>query len=74
MVDLNYTAVERGISDVWQYEVPADWANAPDDVVPEQDVPGFIKDIVIPMNREEGNRIPISTFKKYNCLDGTWQQ
>ena len=31
VVDMNYRAVERGISDVESFEIPADWADAPDD-------------------------------------------
>ena len=72
VVDLNYKAVERGISDVEEFPIPADWATAPDDAAEESKLPGFIKDIVVPMNRQEGDKIPVSTFKKYNCLDGTW--
>jgi len=73
VVDMNYAAVERGISDLQKFEIPADWAAAQDDLAAEQNVPGFIRDIVIPMNRQEGDKLPVSTFKKYNCLDGTWE-
>jgi pyruvate-ferredoxin/flavodoxin oxidoreductase len=73
VVDLNYTAVERGISDVQKFEIPADWATAADEAQTQRNVPGFIRDIVDPMNRQEGDKLPVSTFKKYNCLDGTWE-
>ena len=49
ITNLNYTAVDRGITDVRKFEIPADWANAADDDETEKNVPGFIKDIVVPM-------------------------
>jgi len=73
VTSLNYTAVDRGITGVRKFEIPVDWVHAADDVAAEKNIPGFIKDIVVPMNRQEGDKIPVSTFKKYNCLDGTWQ-
>lgn len=73
VTDMNYTAVDRGITDVRRFEIPADWANADDEVSNESAVPDFIRDVVIPMNRQEGDKLPISTFKKYDCLDGTWK-
>ncbi len=74
VVDLNFQAVERGIRDVEIVPVPASWADAQDEPSAEVDLPDFIREIVIPMNRQEGDRIPISTFQKHNCIDGTWQQ
>ena len=72
VVEMNYQAVERGISDVEKFEIPADWADATDDPTKEINAPAFIKDIVVPMNRQEGDKIPVSVFKEHNCLDGTW--
>lgn len=74
VVDMNYAAVERGIAEVRKFEIPADWADAVDDNIEETAVPDFIRDVVIPMNKQEGEKIPVSTFKKYHCLDGTWPQ
>ena len=73
VVNMNYQAVERGISDVEEFVVPAEWANLPDDAPVERNVPDFVKEIVDVMNRQEGDNLPISTFKKHNCIDGTWQ-
>lgn len=72
VVELNYQAVERGISDVEEFEIPSDWANAVDEVPAERHVPEFVRDIVDVMNRQEGDKLPVSTFKKHNCIDGTW--
>ena len=49
VVDMNYQAVERGISDVESFEIPADWADAPDDAPVERNVPGFVRDIATRM-------------------------
>lgn len=73
VVDMNCQAVERGIADVEKVDIPADWADARDEAEGEKKLPGFIKDIVLPMNQQEGDRLPVSVFKKYHCLDGTWQ-
>ena len=73
VVNMNYQAVERGIADVEEFVVPAEWANLPDDAPVERNVPDFVKEIVDVMNRQEGDNLPISTFKKHNCIDGTWQ-
>lgn len=72
IVELNYQAVERGISDVEEFEIPPDWANEVDEAPAERNVPEFVKDIVDVMNRQQGDKLPISTFKKHNCIDGTW--
>lgn len=73
IVDLNCLAVERGISDVERFDIPASWAAAQDGDPKARNVPGFIRDIVEPMNHQEGDTLPVSVFKKYHCIDGTWE-
>ncbi len=63
VTSLNYTAVDRGITGVRKFEIPVDWANVDDDDAAEKNIPGFIKDIVVPMNRQEGDKIPVSTLR-----------
>lgn len=31
----------------------------------------FVRDIVIPMDRRQGDKLPVSVFRKYGVLDGT---
>ena len=64
IVEMNYKAVEQGIDALNKIEVPAEWANAKDEVVAEEntEMPDFIRDVVIPMNRQEGDDLPVSTF------------
>ena len=73
VVNMNNAAIDAGIDAIVKIEVPAEWANA----VEEEDsvtkeVPSFIKDIVEPMNRQEGFDLPVSTFVKHGMEDGTF--
>lgn len=71
IVDMNNGAVDKGIGAVVKINVPADWANAKDKEEQKKDVPAFIKDILIPMNRQEGDKLPVSAFEK-GMQDGTF--
>ena len=72
VVDLNYLAVDRGVEGLVKIDIPASWADAADQPAEADRVPDFVKDVVIPMNRQEGDALPISVFRKYGVLDGTW--
>ena len=72
VVDMNFAAVERGLSDISKIEIPASWAQSIVEKNGNDNIPEFIKDIVIPMNRHEGDSLPVSIFKKHAVLDGTW--
>jgi pyruvate-ferredoxin/flavodoxin oxidoreductase len=72
VINMNYAAVDRG-GEYTQVEVPAEWANLlDDDAVIGADVPDFIKNIVVPVNAQKGDDIPVSAFKGRE--DGTWDQ
>ncbi len=71
VVDKNNAAVDAGLTAFKEIKVPAEWADCKDDPEPTSDNP-FVNDIVIPMDRQKGWDIPISTFMKYGCEDGTW--
>lgn len=62
IVKMNNAAIDRGIADIKNVEVPADWADAQDDPVTKKDVPEFIEEILIPMSRQEGDALPVSAF------------
>ncbi|WP_026486762.1 pyruvate:ferredoxin (flavodoxin) oxidoreductase [Caldanaerobius polysaccharolyticus] len=70
VVNMNYEAVDRGISSVIKVDVPASWAEAQDEVKEEKPVPAFIKNIMEPMNRQEGDKLPVSAF--VGMEDGTF--
>lgn len=63
IVQMNYQAVEKGIDALVKVDVPASWLNAEEDADENRkDVPDFIKNVLDPMNRQEGDDLPVSTF------------
>jgi len=62
IVKMNQDAVDRGITDLKKIDVPASWANAQDEPLPEKDEPDFVKNIQRPMERHEGDDLPVSAF------------
>ncbi len=62
VVDMNYKAVEQGMDALVKIEVPADWKDAKDEEKDGKAIPEFIENVVIPMNRQEGDDLPVSTF------------
>ena len=70
VVEMNYKAVEAGMKALVKIDVPASWADAVDEKVEENSKPDFIKQIVEPMNRQEGNKLPVSAFN--GIEDGTF--
>ena len=73
IVDLNNQAVDLGISAAVPVEIPASWADAPDTRREEREATPFVRDIVLPMDRQQGDKLPVSVFKKYGVIDGTWE-
>ena len=74
IVDLNNKAVDVGISAAVKVEIPESWANAADTpVVEPKNATPFVKDIVLPMDHQQGDKLPVSVFKKHGVLDGTWE-
>ncbi|HZH93953.1 MAG TPA: pyruvate:ferredoxin (flavodoxin) oxidoreductase, partial [Tissierellaceae bacterium] len=62
IVNMNYEAVDKGINALHRVEVPASWKDAVDEKTTSKDAPDFIKNVVEPMNRQEGDDLPVSTF------------
>ena len=63
IVNMNYQAVDRGIDALVKVDIPEEWKNAEDTKkAEEKEVPDFIKNVLIPMNRREGDKLPVSTF------------
>ena len=73
VVNMNHAAIDRGLDSIVKITVTDSWKNSKDENVEEtKAVPEFIKDIVVPINRQEGDKIPVSTFIKHNMDDGTF--
>lgn len=63
IVRMNYEAVERGMNAIQLVNIPEDWKDADDKLSYEiPGAPDFINDVLVPMNRQEGNDLPVSTF------------
>ncbi len=79
IVKMNHDAIDRGATDVHEVKVPDAWKNAADsDLVVKatgdrKDVVDFVNDIVIPVSRQKGNDLPVSTFTG-DRTDGTFPQ
>ena len=70
VVDKNYAAVDRG-NEYHTLEIDPSWANLQDDPSVEDDAPAFIKEIVRPINAQDGERLKVSDFIKHGMVDGT---
>lgn len=71
IVEMNYKAVEAGFTGLVKIEVPASWATAKEEQVDTSVKPDFIKNIVEPINRQEGDNLPVSAFN--GIEDGTFE-
>ncbi|MPQ42340.1 pyruvate:ferredoxin (flavodoxin) oxidoreductase [Clostridium tarantellae] len=76
VVDMNHAAIDKGIDALVKIEIPADWSTAKDVEVKveEQVKPEFITKIVEPINRLEGDKLPVSAFVEMGMEDGTFEQ
>jgi len=73
IVDKNNSAVDVGITAAVKVEIPDAWADAVDAPAAEIEATPFVKEIVLPMDRQQGDRLPVSVFQKHGVLDGTWE-
>ena len=70
VVNMNYLAVDRG-GDVTKVEVPAEWADIKVvDKNESEDLPEFLRNVFVPINKLKGDEVPVSAFTGYE--DGTF--
>jgi pyruvate-ferredoxin/flavodoxin oxidoreductase len=63
VVDMNFKAVDAGFENIHRVEVPESWKQAVDEEKTcAPGMPDFVKNIILPMNRQEGDKIPVSAF------------
>jgi pyruvate-ferredoxin/flavodoxin oxidoreductase len=62
IVRMNNAAIDKGVEEILRVNVPKEWADAKDEAEEEVELPEFIKDILVPMNRQEGDSLPVSAF------------
>ena len=70
IVDMNNAAIDQGINAIVAVEVPAAWTNAEDSKLANETGNDFVDNVLVPMNRLEGDKLPVSAFDKY--ADGTF--
>ena len=78
IVAMNHAAIDRGVTDAVKVEIPADWKHAVDETVQTAAVQGrpevvdFVNNILIPVNAQKGDTLPVSAF--VDMADGTMPQ
>ncbi|CAB1241476.1 pyruvate:ferredoxin (flavodoxin) oxidoreductase [Clostridium sp. HV4-5-A1G] len=70
VVDMNNAAIDEGVKSVVKIDVPASWKDASEEAAATREVPEFIQKIADPMNRQDGDKLPVSTF--VGMEDGTF--
>ena len=66
IVQLNYTAIEKGAEGLVEIPVDPAWAKLPaEKKVERDDLPEFVKRIANPINAVKGYDLPVSAFKGY---------
>ena len=65
IIEMNYKAVDAGTDALVKVTVPESWSGAKEEAAAAVDVPDFIKNVLIPMNRQEGDTLPVSKFVEY---------
>ena len=68
VVQMNYKAIDAGVDALVKIDVPAAWADLADDTVApvvkgnRADLVKFVEEILIPVNAQKGDNLPVSTF------------
>lgn len=70
VISMNNAAIDKGIDATLKIKVPAAWKDAQDISIKAKQAPDFINNIMIPMNRQEGDKLPVSAF--VGMEDGTF--
>ncbi|MGG7213704.1 pyruvate:ferredoxin (flavodoxin) oxidoreductase [Clostridium nigeriense] len=73
VINMNFEAIDKGLESLIKVNLPEDWKNAEDDMLEEKmNVPKFVEEICIPINKLEGGSLPVSTFVDSGVSDGTF--
>ena len=72
VVDMNCAAVDEGVQALHQVEIPESWLNASVEEAAAPAEGNFMEQIFKPMDRMEGDKLPVSIFQKFGTVDGTW--
>ncbi|MBR2943151.1 MAG: pyruvate:ferredoxin (flavodoxin) oxidoreductase, partial [Clostridia bacterium] len=62
----NVAAIDAGAAEIVKVDVPAHWAQSEEGDAPaEEDLPDVVKNLLLPVNRQKGDDLPVSAFKGY---------
>ncbi len=71
VLDMNYAAIDKGFVSMKKIQVPESWKTANDEEIKKNsEVPEFIEKVIFTMNRQEGDKLPVSAFNERE--DGTF--
>ncbi len=62
IINMNLQAIDKGVEMINKIEIPASWADAVDGPQERRDVPEFIEKVLEPINRQQGDKLPVSAF------------
>ncbi len=66
IVDMNCAAVDRGVESIVEVTVPESWKGLTDEVVEQNnDLPDYVRNILMPVNNQAGDTLPVSVFLPY---------
>ena len=63
IIKINYEAVDKGLEGITEIEVKKEWAQEVAEIKKEKaNVPAFIEEVAIPINLQQGDKLPVSAF------------
>lgn len=66
VVARNIAAIEAGAQEIREINVPDSWAFVPDEeAYDDSELPDVVRKLLIPINRQKGDELPVSTFIGY---------
>ncbi len=65
VVSRNVAAIDAGAAQLVKIDVPASWADAQDDTAEQENLPDVVTRLLLPINRQKGDDLPVSAFKGY---------
>ncbi|PIE74720.1 MAG: pyruvate:ferredoxin (flavodoxin) oxidoreductase [Deltaproteobacteria bacterium] len=65
IVQMNINAVDKALSSIIEINPPQEWKDSVQeaDSVKNDEIPSFITDVVFPINAQQGDKLPVSTFE-----------
>ena len=63
ILNMNYAAVDKGVEGLVEIKIPSSWGNTiKEDKFENMELPDYIKNVLIPINAQEGDKLPVSIF------------